>query len=111
MSIADLANVPDTQEGLLTWSFAHMAHHRDIIHAIFIKDKIKLIEFPLDPMPLDNLGVWGYNHQAMHSQMDQVLNISPFDLTDVNWQDPTQRAEWIWLNFQEHLQATNILGI
>lgn len=111
MSIANLANVPNSPETLSSWSFAHAAHHRDIIAAIYRTKQIKLIEFPLDPMILENPGAWGYNHQSMHSQMDEILGINPFDLTDVNWDDQSQRAAWIWLNFQEHLQASNKLGI
>jgi|SRR5581483_4102552 len=111
MSVASIANIPNDQPAMNTWAFSHMAHHRDIIRRIREIYKIYLIEYQLDPMPLYSLGGWAYNHQSMHQQMDAVLNIDGFDLTDVNWQDRTQRAEWIWLNFQEHLQVSKILGV
>lgn len=111
MAIASLANIPNDPASFAAWSFAHMAHHRDIIRRIRELSQINLIEYSLDPMPLQNLGVWGYNHQAMHAQMDAVLNIDGLDLTDVNWRDEGERAQWIWLNFQEHLQAGSKLGI
>ena len=88
-----------------------MAHHRDIISAIRNQFALVLAEYPLDPIPLQDPNAWVYQHQIMHQQFDQVLNISGFDLTDVSFRDKGLLAGWIQLNSTEHYQAAAILGI
>lgn len=107
-------NIPGTPEEHAMWSFAHAAHHLDIINVIYVTRQIALSQFVLDPFnPEDESAMenWSYQHQTMHQEMDQVLGISGFDLTDINWQDKAQRAAWISLNAAEHLQASNLLEI
>lgn len=109
--LAGLFNVPNTPEQNEVWSFVHMAHHRDIILAIFIQNGIALPEYILDPINPNDFEAWSYQHQAMHNQMDTILGIDGFDLTDVDWKDDGQRAGFVYLNSQEHYQASDILEI
>ena len=110
--VAGLYNVPGTDSELATWSFVHAAHHRDIIRVVYQTKNIAMPEYSLDPFnPRQDMGVWLYQHQEMHDNFDQVLGISGFDLTDVNWQDREQLAAWILLNASEHYQAANTLEI
>lgn len=111
MGIAGLYNVPGSPEELAQWSFINMAHHRDIILAIFNRSGIQLPEYPLDPIDIKDPGTWMYNHQAMHNDMDRILGIAGFDLVDANWQDRGELAGWIFLHSQEHYQAATILGV
>lgn len=110
-SIADIYNVPTTVQDRALWSFAHIAHHRDINRRIYELVKIALPEYIIDPIDPDNPGEWEYLHQQMHDAQNNILGIQGQDLTDVNWKDQRLLAGWIWLNANEHVQAANILEI
>ena len=110
-AIADLYNVPSTDAERAQWSFAHMAHHRDINRRIYELVALSLPEYSLDPVDPDNIGQWEYQHQLMHDAQNQVLGISGFDLSSVNWKDQNELAGWIWLNANEHVQAADELEI
>lgn len=107
---ASLANIPNTPDETGEWAFAHSAHHRDINRLIYQQFKISLPEYILDPMTVDDLGTFGYQHQIMHNNQNSILGIAGQDLTDVNWKDLGERTAWIFLNFNEHFKAANILG-
>lgn len=107
--LASLANIPASPETWAQFNFAHAAHHRDINRLIFIATNIALPEFILDPVDIENPGVFSFQHQTMHNNQNSILGITGLDLTDVNWQDDAQKAIWFWLNFQEHYQASGKL--
>lgn len=114
MSIAALFNIPGTDEELLAWSFAHAAHHLDLINFIYNQTQIALPVFVLDPFnPKDpgSIGAWAYQHQVMHQNQNTLLGINGFDLTSIDWQDQNQVAAWIQLNATEHVEAANITGV
>ena len=111
MGVASLANVPYDENTLREFSFSHMAHHRDIIRRIRELTNAELEEFPLDPFEPSNSAVWGYHHQQMHNQMNTILGISGNDLIEINWQDKGERESWVFLNFNEHVQASDKLGV
>lgn len=114
MALAALFNVPGTEEELLQWSFAHFAHHLDLVNSIYNLTKIPLPIFVLDPFsPKDpnSVEAWSYLHQIMHQNQNALLGINGFDLTSVDWQDQNQVAAWIQLNATEHVEAANILGV
>lgn len=111
-AVAALYNVPLTQEELSSWSFAHAAHHADIIRVVYQLFGFELDQqYVLDPFDINNAGVWIYQHQLMHQQFEPILGINGFDLLDVDFRDKNQLAGWIWLNAQTHYQAANTLGI
>lgn len=109
--LANLYNVPTTDEERAQWSFSHMAHHRDIAQQIYNLLKIALPEYILDPINLDDTGTWEDQHQLMHDTQNQLLGIEGQDLTGVDWKDPNLTAAWIFLNASEHFQASEILEI
>lgn len=111
MGLAAIANTPTDKNSMDQWAFSHMAHHRDIIRVIQMNYNIILPEYILDPLDPNDLGTWGYQHQIMHNQMDAILGIAGNDLVDVSWKDEAERSSWIDLNFREHLQANQILGV
>ncbi len=111
-AVAAIFNVPSTQEELSTWSFAHAAHHRDIIRTIYEKVGIQLqADYVLDPFSVNDAGVWIYQHQLMHQEFEPILGISGFDLLDVDFKNKDEFAGWIWLNANTHYEAANILRI
>ncbi len=111
MGLASIANTPADQNSTDEWAFSHMAHHRDINRVIYEKYGIEIPEFNLDPFDPNDTGTFSYQHQEMHNLQNAILGISGNDLLDVQWQDEEERAGWIQLNFQEHLQANAILGV
>jgi hypothetical protein len=109
--LADLANVPTTDEERAQWSFAHMAHHRDINRRIYELVKVALPEYILDPVNPEDSGDWEYQHQLMHDAQNSILGIVGQDLTGIDWKDQRVLTAWIFLDFNEHYQASNILEI
>ena len=109
--LADLYNVPNTDEERAEWAFAHMAHHRDINAKIYLLVKIALPEYSLDPIDPNDTGTWEYQHQQMHDAQNEVLGIDGQDLTGINWKDQNLLSGWIFLNSNEHYQASNILEV
>jgi len=109
--IADLYNVPSTPDELAQWAFAHMAHHRDINARIYLLVKVALPEYILDPIDPNGSGDWEYQHQQMHDNQNQILGIQGQDLTSLDWKDERLLAGWVFLNANEHVQASNILEI
>lgn len=110
-AIAALFNVPSTEAELASWSFAHAAHHTDIIRVIYQTTGKQLDSFVLDPFDINNPQVWLYQHQLVHNQQNAILQISGNDLLDVDFKEHNELAGWIFLNSSEHFQAANILGI
>lgn len=121
MALAQISEIPITPDDIKRWSFAHMANHRDIIRRIYetttpvppatTPPPISLNAYPLDPININDLGTWLYNHAIMHVQMDAVLAIAGYDLLDLDWRDPDQLIEWMNFNSDEHIQASRLLGI
>ena len=109
--VAALANVPGDDRELAEWSFAHMAHHQDIVRVIYQITKVALPVFILDPIDVNNPQVWADQHQQMHNQLDDILGIFPLNLDDWNWKDKSTLAGNVFNNFTEHLQASEILEI
>lgn len=111
MAIADLYNVPADDRSMAQWSFAHMAHHRDMIRVVLQMLNIQLDEFILDPVNLADPVQFLDQHQTMHDQLNALFGISGFDLTQLNWADQRQRSGWIWQNAQLHLQEATATGM
>lgn len=111
MALAALYNVPGSNEELAQWSFAHAAHHHDLIQAVQQKFGLTSQEYVLDPVNPDDMGTWIYNHQVAHWLLDQQIGGQGFDLTDVDWKDRGQLAGWIWLNAVSHYNYSLVLGV
>lgn len=114
MGLASLYNVPTTDRQRAEWAFAHMAHHRDIIRIIYQVLALALPEYALDPITPDTIGNesgWERLHQTMHTQMDAILGIAPYNLLGLDWSDENTLAAWIQLNADEHRQAADIIGL
>lgn len=109
--IAGIANIPTTREELLVWATNHATHHVDINRSLYQLTGINLPDFILDPIDPDNTGVWEAQHQIEHDNMDAILGITGFDLSEVDFKKTEYLTGWIQLNLSEHYQAANVLGI
>jgi hypothetical protein len=70
-----------------------------------------LTQFQLSPINSDDFGGWLYQHQTMHSQINQVLGLTGFNLIDLDLEDDKQFAEWLNQNADEHARICSVLGI
>lgn len=111
MALASIANVPSNAITLRQWAFSHMAHHRDINRRILETENIAVPEYILDPLDPTDMQSWLYQHQAMHNNQNAILGIAGNNLIQVQWTDPGQLTNWIQLNFREHFDASEILGV
>lgn len=111
MSVAGIFNTPETPQTLASWSFDHAGHHRDVNRRIFEVFAIVIPDFPLDPFNPADTGVWGRQHQILHSEINSVLGLQGNDLIEVNWKDENERVSWIDLNAREHLSWNEIVGV
>lgn len=114
MALAALYNVPSDQHQFDSWAFAHAAHHRDIIRRLYELSAATpgtLDEYVLDPLNPHDMGVWLYQHQVMHAQMDRVVGVAGYNLLDADFTDQNQLVGWIWIHGQEHYEVGNILGL
>lgn len=108
MSLANIQNLPSREKDI--WAFSHMDSHRLIIRRIRELFGIRLNEYPLDPMP-DDLTGWNRLHQTMHNEMTSILGLNGFDLTGLDLEDDRTTEAWTFLNFTEHENASQLLGI
>ena len=111
MTVPALYQNPRTSEEMAVWSFSHQAHHRDIARLVFEVYGTRLDEFVLDPFDPREEESWLVAHQIMHNQMDAVLGIPGFVLSNVDWNDPDQLRMWLSRHGNEHYIAGTILNI
>jgi hypothetical protein len=110
--LATLYNLFNDQRGLDQFAFANADLHVRQNAAIAARGGPNLSAYILDPIVLGkNLETWLSVHQETHNQVNQVLGIRGNDLSDVDFSNPQQLASWIWLHAQEHVQASDRLGL
>jgi hypothetical protein len=93
------------------WTFFHMVHHRDVNEQIFLQFGVHIDEYVLDPLDPRSPGQWEDQHQAMHQAVNNILGTGGFDLTSIDWLNPTILSGWILSNSTEHRQWADILGV
>lgn len=111
MALADLFNVPNSDEEMAKWSFIHMAHHRDLNSAIYAKYGDVLPEYAIDPIDLSDPGSFLDLHQQMHNNNDAITGISGYNLSEVDFNDKSKLAAWIYLNATLHVAEAGALGV
>ena len=111
MSLPQLYAMPQTPGDWQAWAFNHAAGHYDWVRAALEQKHQQLVQYQLSPLPFENLGLWLYQHQSMHNQINTVLGTSGFDLLELDWGDPDQLQEWLNLNGDEHVRIAAALGV
>ena len=113
MSLETIWLPPIDEQSSAVFAFSHMDEHVKIANAIFAKYGVNVQLYPLDPMPpLDNRGLWGNQHQAMHNDADAVLGLaSGPDLTSLDWNNHEEVAVWSQLHVPRHLLYAQTLGL
>lgn len=111
MALAAFSTAPRSPQDFGQWSFAHAAHHRDIIRRVSETQGVGLNEYILDPFDPADMENWLWTHQQMHLEMDQALGIQSNPLTILDWEDGKGVSEWMSNHMTEHYQAGQILGL
>jgi len=109
--LANLWNVPRSDEDWQVWSTSHRDHTNVIRQAIRQRYGINLPEYQLDPIPFDAPQQWLAWNQGSHDDIDGVLGTQGSDLEDVDFTDANQVQAWIFLHVQEHTNWTDKLGV
>jgi|SRR5215469_2999953 len=109
--LAELLNVPHTVHEWNRFSFHHRQSHVLIRQAIFAQSGLNLVDYLLDPIPLNNPKGFLENNQQAHVDMDQALGSQSVNLLDVDLNDENEKTAWIYLHYLEHQTAEQILGI
>ena len=111
MTLARLQNVPQDEHDWLSFAFSNSNSHFRINNALRTQFNIINPQTILDPIPQFDFLNWLRRHAQQHSVMDQTLGILQSDLTAVDIKDPKQLQDWIFVQFGEHKQAADKLGI
>ena len=109
--LAALLNVPKTEEQWQQFSYDHRNSHDNIRAAILKKYGVNLTDYLVDPINQDNIKQFLQNNAALHTDMNSILQAQSSDLLDVDVSNPQQLDSWINLNYQEHQNAEQLLGI
>lgn len=109
--LAALSNVPKTEEQWRQFSYDHRNSHDKIRAAILKKYGVNLTDYLVDPINQDNIKQFLQNNAALHTDMNSILQAQSSDLLDVDVSNPQQLDSWINLNYQEHQNAEQLLGI
>ena len=110
MSLASLYNLSNDPIVMSRWSFNNADGHTRINQRIHDLFNINLTYFVLDPITAQR-DQFLQSHQQAHNEINAVLGIVGNDLTDVNFDNPSQLRAWIFLHYQEHQQANLKLRI
>lgn len=111
MSIANLYNSPLDERALTQFSFSNQDEHFKIAAKIYRVFGINPQLYPLDPIPVFDMGAWLHTHQQAHNQQNQILGIVGNDLTGLNFRRRDQIAAWTNIHAQEHYLAAQILNL
>jgi hypothetical protein len=110
MSLPSIFSPPPGDAGWGEYWFAHFQDHLDIVQAIQ-KTGIPLTVYMIDPwLDGDKDGILD-RHQQFHNDMNAVLATPGQDLSELDTKDPAKVAEWVYLQYQEHLNAHIALNI
>lgn len=109
MGLPNILAIPE--DGFQEFWFNHYQDHVDIVEAIQKDTGIKLTMYNIYPwLDSDQNGILE-QHQQYHNDMNQLLGIAGSDLSDLDFQKKNEVKAWVYLNFQEHLNAHMALGI
>lgn len=110
MMLCQLLNIPSTQTEWNIWSYHHRLSHDAIRRAALAQKQKTLIDYEIDPIPIDFITDWLDRNQQMHLDMDAAVGAQSIDLQDVDFRDRNQLTAWIYLHWQDHVTVERILG-
>lgn len=109
--LADLMNVPSTDEDWQIWGLAHELIHQQMIEAIAAAGGGQLQQYQLYPFSTDRMDDFLERNQRAHADINELLNLNSTDLLEVDFEDERERAAWVKIHHQEHFDMAQRLGI
>ena len=97
--------------GFQLYGWHHINDHLEVFQAIQKKFNINFTLQDIYPFPLTDWKNWLQRHQIMHTQANSILGVAGDDLQTVDFNNATQRAAWVELNFSEHSDWHQSLAI
>ena len=111
MGLPNILTPPGGESGWSEYWFQHFQDHLEILEAIQKQYNVKLTEYLIDPwLDSDKEGILE-RHQQYHSDMNAALKLAGNDLSDVDFKKGNELKAWIYLNYFEHSNARQTLGI
>jgi hypothetical protein len=111
MPLPFLFDITASDANLQQFFFWNAQDHIEINQAIQRQRGNNLFERVLDPVDRKAIDIWLELHQQSHNDINTVLGLSGFDLSDVDFSNRTRVREWINLHAQEHLAMRQALKI
>jgi hypothetical protein len=106
-----LLNTPKTDQELSIWSFAHRDDHDLVAEALRTRFGVQLTHNVLDPIPQFDMQDWLLRHQNEHNDNNGLLGSIGVDLTEVNFDNPSEKSSWFYIHYLEHYNWHQALGI
>jgi hypothetical protein len=110
MPLAFLINSPQSEQDWSVWSWSHKDQHTLARNAVQAKYGINLADYPIDPIPFQQITQWLDYNQEMHDDINGILGTNSTNLQQVNFRDAAQLSAWIYLHRREHENWANMLG-
>lgn len=85
--------------------------HLEIMQEIQRQQSLKLTEYVIYPWIDEAKEEILELHQQYHNDMNEKLNISGVDLSEVDFKNEEQVRSWVYLHYEEHRNARKQLGI
>ena len=109
--LAQLYNVPQTDQDWDRWSFSNHDALAQIVGAVAAQKNISLATYQVWPIDFDDIDNFLDANQQAHSDFNAALGLNGNDLLHVDLRDPNQRQSWVWLNAMEVQSACQVLKI
>jgi hypothetical protein len=111
MSLVSLLNVPKNKDEWESWSWANKTILLKIRAAIQTKYNVNLTEYQIYPIDFNKFQDFLWNNSQYHNDFNSTLNLQSSDLTSVDIKNESQLQNWIYLNFHEIQNASNVLQV
>jgi hypothetical protein len=110
MSIAILANVPQSRAEWLDFSFQNFVEHQRINDKVEELYGLQIPMRAIDPIP-ENYVDWLIQHQTLHSAAAQATDVPTYDFRQVDFANFSSLSAWILQHYQSHLNLNEVLSL
>ncbi len=76
-----------------------------------IVNLVQLTEYVIDPWRDEDKDGILERHQQYHNDMNALYNLAGNDLSEVDLKKEDEKKAWVWLNYGEHLNIHQKLGL
>lgn len=111
MSLANLQEMPETENQWSVWTFAARTEITKIRQAIQAQKGIILNEYCIDPLSPPYAKDFLQNVNRMSQDFSAALGLQAEDLTDTDFNNKEKFGEWVNSFYQQVYSAEQQLGI